>query len=269
MKIGIVGYGYVGRAFKKMIENHYEYWVYDPNTDWDLTQKDVNNCDLAVVCVPTPMAKDGSCDTSIVEETIKWLKTPVILIKSTIPPGTTEYLKKKYKKRIVMSPELIGEGNYFVPIEMDFSKDMKVTPFLVVGGSKKDVNYVMDILVPILGPTKQYMRMTTTEAELMKYVENYFLALKVIFSNEMKEICEAFGADYYRVREGWLADPRVSKFHAIVFPGKEGFSGKCLPKDNNSLLKACESKGYNPTLLKAMLKANKEIRKRHNLLLDY
>ena len=59
-------------------------------------KRSVNHCDLAIICVPTPMSEDGSCDTSEVEGIIKWIKTPLILIKSTIPPGTTERLKKQY-----------------------------------------------------------------------------------------------------------------------------------------------------------------------------
>jgi len=273
-KIAVLGSeGYVGKAFANMISSRYEVVRYDPSLgDKCATKDEVNEAGLAVVCVPTLMSGDEfphRCDTSIVEEVVSWLETPVILIKSTVEPGTTDRLKKKYNKRICMSPEFIGEGKYFIPQEIDFSKRMEVTPFWVVGGDTRDVNYIYDLLVPILGPCKQYLKMTALDAELNKYFENYFLGLKVIFSNEMREICDAFGADYYAVREGWLADPRVGRFHSINFKGREGFSGKCLPKDLNALYRACMDKGYKPTLLRAVLETNNKIRKNHNLPIDY
>jgi len=273
MKIGVVGVGYVGSAVVKMFEKRYEVFKYDPALSDSATKEEINLCDLAVVCVPTEMDKTGEfpfrCDTKIVEETIDWLETPVIMIKSTVEPGTTDRLKEKTGKRIVMSPEYIGEGKYYVPAELDFTTNMEVTPFWILGGDEKDTNYIIDILVPILGPVKTYYSTTAIEAELVKYFENYFLGLKVVFANEMKEIVENLGGNYYKIREGWVLDPRVSKFHSLVFPGKEGFSGKCLPKDLNALYRACKDKGYEPTLLKSVLETNNKIRERHNLPLDY
>lgn len=273
--IAIIGSeGYVGKAFVNMVKDHYKVIKYDPALgDKNSTKEEVNKADLGVVCVPTEMNKKGEfpfgCDTSIVEEVVSWLDTPVILIKSTIAPGTTDKLKKKYDKRICHSPEFIGEGRYFIPQEIDFSKKMEVTPFWIVGGDDKDTNYIYDILVPILGPCKRYIKVTAKESETTKYFENYFLAMKVVFANEMAEICKTLGVDYYRVREGWLADPRIGMFHSINFAGKEGFSGKCLPKDLNALARFCRDNGYIAELLEAVLKTNRNIRKRHNKNIDY
>ena len=99
-KVGIVGYGYVGNAFYNFFKNHYETVIYDPSYILSVSKEEINKCDLAVVCVPTPENDDGSCNTSIVEDTIDWLNTPLILLKSTVEIGTTDRLIKTYNKNI-------------------------------------------------------------------------------------------------------------------------------------------------------------------------
>ena len=166
-KIAIIGAtGKVGQAFTKMIEGYYEPILYSRKLG---TKKNVNSAMLSVVCVPTPMNKndfievDGMRiyrnDYSIVEEVVSWIETPVILIKSTIEPGITDYLSKKYKKRIVMSPEFVGEGKYSVSPRMDFQSDMKKCPWIILGGNKDDCNYIFDFLIPIIGPEKKLYRL--------------------------------------------------------------------------------------------------------------
>ena len=270
-KIAVIGSeGYVGKAFVKMIEDHYDVVRYDPVLKEECASKDeVNATVLSVICVPTPMKKDKSCDTSIVEKVVSWLETPVILIKSAIVPGTTDYLRKKYKKRIVVSPEYISEERYYVTSRMDFRKDIKKCPFLILGGNDEDCNYILDLLVPVLGPEKIYYKVKPIEAEIIKYMENTYFGVKVTFANEMYDICQKFGADWYRVWKGWALDPRVDEMHTAVFPENRGFTGKCLPKDLNALVKASEKAGYTPIMLKAMLKSNREIRKRNGKKPDY
>jgi len=85
MKIGIIGFGYVGKAMYNFFLDKYDVIYYDNNPVISgSTKKEINNCDLGIICVPTPSTENGKCDTSIVEEVIDWLNTPLILIKSTI-----------------------------------------------------------------------------------------------------------------------------------------------------------------------------------------
>lgn len=276
-KIGIIGYGYVGQAFVKMVSGKFETWVINRSeverdrlpegvyfagiSEDEEARKAINQCDLAVVCVPTGSVKeDGSCDTSIVEEVISWLEAPVILIKSTVAPGTTDRLSSEFKKRIVFSPEYVGEGKYHVTPRMDFQTDMVKTPFMICGGNDVDCNYIFDLLLPILGPEKTYYKCSALEAELIKYMENTYFGVKITFAQEMYDIVKAFGADWYKVWQGWALDPRVDVMHTAVFPESRGFSGKCLPKDLNALVMASHKKGYTPKFLMAMLKKNAEIR---------
>lgn len=263
-KIAVIGYGYVGKAFVEMVRERYGVVVYDPEYDlahnfdnvrFSDTIESIEDCFAGVVCVPTPSREDGSCDTSMVEEAIMQLKTELILIKSTIAPGTTDELKKKSSKRIVFSPEYVGESAYYNPY---FNSDMKATPFLIVGGEKKDCNDIIDILLPILGPTKVYYKTTSLNAELIKYMENTYFAIKITFANEMYAICQAAGADWHAVREGWLLDPRVERMHTAVFAEQRGFGGKCFPKDTKALVCVAKKYGYDPAFIEEMIRTNQK-----------
>lgn len=249
--IAIIGFGHVGKSMKVLFPDAL---VYDPNyEEYKNTQSQINStCTLAVICVWTGQNQDGSCDTSIVESSIKWLKTPLILIKSTVEPGTTDRFAKKYKKAICMSPEYFGEFNYWVPQEWT----IKGWPYMIVGGERADTTKVLDYFVPVLGPNKKYYQCSAVEAELIKYMENAYLATKVTFVNEMYEITKTFDANWYKVWEGWVLDPRVERSHTAVFPKKRGFGGKCLSKDIIALVRSAEKNNYSPKFLKEVLKSN-------------
>ncbi|MFA5871607.1 MAG: hypothetical protein WC858_02685 [Parcubacteria group bacterium] len=261
-KVGVVGYGYVGKAVYKFFEDNFEVAFYDPEVDGSATKEEINACDLAVVCVPTPMSESGACDLSIIEEAINWLETPLILIKSTIPPGTTAKLIEKTGKKICFSPEYIGEGGYFVPHwKYPHPKKMKYHNFHIVGGKKETASQIMDYFVRIMGPDAKFFATDSTTAELVKYMENSFIAAKVTFCNEFYGIAKSFGVDYKELRELWLLDERVGRMFTAVFPDKRGFEGKCIPKDVNAIAKAAEDSGYDPRFIKSILENNERIRK--------
>jgi len=278
-QVAIIGYGYVGRAMARIFP---EALIYDPflkDTHVKTsTKKKINKeAQLAIICVPTPMKEDGSCDTSIVEETVKWLETPLILIKSTVPPETTDRLigsslssidldlpmgERCKLKHICFSPEYIGEGNYFVNWnKYPDPKDPRKHDFMIIGGRKPDAVAIQNIFQRKLGPDKFYYLCSAIEAELIKYMENSWGATKVTFCNEFYEICKAFGVSYEKVREGWLLDKRVERMHTAVFPDSRGFGGKCFPKDVNAIVKASEKAGYKPSLLREVLNSNEEFKK--------
>lgn len=256
-KIAIIGaLGHVGLSVSSLFSHNEDYDVVPYDIDFG-TKEEVNKCDIAIVCVPTPEADDETCDISIVEKVVSWLKTPLILIKSTVAPGTTKYLKKKYKKRIVMSPEYYGESRYYQPREWGAFE----WAYMIVGGDKKDCQAVLDIFTPILGPTKSYFITDETTAEIVKYMENIFGAMKVIWANEMYEICQKFDVCYDEARELWAQDCRINRNHTSVFIKNRGFSGKCFPKDLSALIKASEKVGYNPKFLKEIRDSNIRFRR--------
>jgi nucleotide sugar dehydrogenase len=225
-KISIIGHGSVGKAVERFFKDRADIIIYDPGQGCK-SRRRVNGSDLAFVCVPTARLEDGSCDISVVEYTVSWLVSDVIIIKSTIEPGTTDNLFKKYEKPIVFSPEYISESFYHNPIMREIADQ----PYIILGGRDRDCRVVQDILSRFTGPLVEFFTCTALEAELIKYFENVFFAVKVGFANEMMAICDMAGADYYKVRHGWLLDPRINPMHTLAFRFARGFSGKCLPKD--------------------------------------
>ncbi len=251
-KIALVGYGYVGKAMASVFEDAV---IYDIAPEFSANKNKVNNCDIAFVCVPTPCNIDGHCDTSAVEEAVSWLETPLIVIKSTVLPGTTERLRKKFKKGILFSPEHIGETS-FHPY-----KNMRNINFVILGGPKEEASQVAQVYASVMGPAVKYYFTDATTAELSKYMANCFFATKVIFCHQFYKIAEAIGISYEELREVWLADPRISRDHSMVFRDKPGFEGKCLPKDISALINFAQTVSIDANLLKKVLEINQDIRK--------
>lgn len=257
MNIAIIGHGVVGRGMSRLFNQ--DVVVYDPSQGFD-NKEVVNKCDLAIICVPTPAREDGSCDISVVEDVVSWLETPLILIKSTVPPGTCAYLTEKYGKKVNFSPEYMGESSYFTPFwKYPDPTRAETHTFVIVGGP--DASRILEPFMERMSVDTKYMAVTAEEAELTKYMENSFFATKVAFCNEFREIAGKFGVDYKKLRELWLLDSRINPNHTLVFEKKRGFGGKCFPKDIKGIISAAESKGYSPTLLKAVVQSNDEIRK--------
>jgi len=252
-KIAIVGYGYVGKGYHKAFP---EAVIYDRQIK---NRDEVNACDLTIVCVSTPMMEDGRCDTSAIWDVVGWIETPLILIKSTIPPGTVDELKQKTGKRICFSPEYMGEGQYYIsPWKYPDPTNPSYHTFQIIGGDKKDGDEIVGIICEKLGPEKFYYIINAVEAEIIKYMENAWGATKVGFCQEFYDLCQVFGVSYNRVREGFLLDPRVERNHTAVFPTKRKWSGKCWPKDINAIVKRAEEKGYSMDLLKQVIKNNEK-----------
>jgi UDPglucose 6-dehydrogenase len=264
-KIGIVGYGHVGKGLEKFFEDHFEVRIFDTaQTDSKVkyaSKEEMNECDLGIIAVPTPMNSDGSVNLSHVENVLIWLNTPLILIKSTIPPGTTEMFVEKFSKNIAFSPEYMGESSYVTPWWNGIldPKDMKKHHFQILGGKRETTSQILQFFKKVFGPMPQLIQTDSRTAELTKYMENSWGATKVMFCNEFARIAEAFGVDYDELRELGLLDGRIHRMHTAVFKDKRGFNGKCLPKDINGIIKASEDVGYVPELLKEVIRSNKRI----------
>ena len=253
--VAIIGAGHVGKGMQTIFPDAL---MIDPPQGLGLIE-DAADCVLAIVCVPTPMLPDGACDTSIVSEVVEGLASDLILIKSTVEPGTTERLREKSGKRIVFSPEYMGESKYWTPPEYPDPRSPISHGFMILGGSAEDCSAVADMFLPVLGPATRFRFMSSTEAELVKYAENSFFALKVIFANELRRICELTGANYHYVRERWLADPRVGPMHTAAFKRAPGFGGKCLPKDINALAALFRRHRADSKLLDAVIHVNENM----------
>lgn len=267
--IGIVGPGYVGqgvyRLFKDQVQAMYSPSGNSVNEEFKNgrdTKEAINKCDMVVICAPTPMKEDKTCDISKVDEAASWITVDTVLIKSTVKPGTTEMLNKKYGDRFAFSPEYMGEGNYFTPPwKYPDPKDMASHTFQIFGGPRPVTNRIVDIFQRRMGPHVFMAQTDSTTAEVVKYMENSWGGMKVTFANEWYEIAKVHGVDYREVRELWALDSRVEKMHTAVFPDKRGFAGKCFPKDLNAIVKSTEEKGYEPKIMKQVLASNDEFNK--------
>lgn len=296
-KIGIIGYGYVGKAMANLFQDNYDVVVYDvvnesgcgmpsvsnkhrilygdelrtkipkvgaghmlmvPVEPSDGVQKmrdEINTCDLAVICVPTPRREDGRCDVQYVHQVMEWLNVTDILLKSTVDVGVTDSLCMKYGKRVVFSPEYCGESTYWTPYA--FHTDIKETPFFIFGGHKYDCSRMIDYFMPVCGPTKKYNITDARTAEMVKYMENTFFATKIAYCYEISEVCAKLGVDYNTARELWLLDPRINPMHTAVFDSNDRpFGGKCLPKDLSALVTRAREVGYEAKLLQEVLDTN-------------
>jgi UDPglucose 6-dehydrogenase len=258
MNIGIIGQGYVGTAIKIGFKEHYNVETYDK---FDLakstrsTIKDiVDRTDIIFVCVPTPMRKDGTCYTGIVEEVIREINETadgqIIVIKSTIPPGTTDRINKEYtRSTVIFNPEFLTEAN--------FLEDFKNQSRIILGGDRKGTNKLRQVYSKVF-PHATIVKTGSKTAEMVKYFINCFLATKVSFANEMYSVCEQVGIDYDKVVEYATYDERLGKSHWAV-PGPDedfGFGGHCLPKDLSAIINEFKTYG----LLESVEQVNDQVR---------
>ena len=263
MKIGIIGQGYVGSAIKVGFEPFYELETYDKyNVDKSSCSLDklVNICDVIFVCVPTPMDEDGSCNTDIVEGVIDdihklTLEDKIVVIKSTVSPGTTDRLNKKYKKiSVIFNPEFLTEAN--------FIEDFKNQTRIILGGTRKGTNKLRQIYGYVF-PKAHIIKTGSKTAEMVKYMTNTYLATKVSFANEIYQVCEKLKIDYDKVVEYATLDERLGYSHWSV-PGHDedfGFGGHCLPKDLEALISLADHFDLDVDVLRAVRYTNDKVRK--------
>lgn len=246
--VGIIGYGWVGKAAHKLFPQAVIY-----SKEFENSKKYVNECDVAFIGVPTPNIGEGKLDTSIVEECVAWCEADLIVIRSTVNPGTTDYLAKKYKKRIVMQPEYLGETPNHPLL------DTKNTPFLILGGDKKDTRKLIELYATVYNANTSIRQVTALEAEIIKLSENRAIVFKVAQAQELYDVCELAGVDYYTIREAvYNDDPRFNMWWSFIFPDNRGFNSKCVPKDIYAWCAWAESCGYKPTITREILRKNKE-----------
>ena len=256
--IGIIGQGFVGNAVYQKFKNHFRVDTFDidPSKSNATYEKVIQNR-IIFVCLPTPMNPDGSCNTSIVEgeiEKLDKLGNYTIVVKSTIIPGTTKPWNKKYNSDIIFNPEFLTEKNAV--------KDFENQKHIVLGGPKKATEKIKNIFAVVFEKAK-ISCVDETEAELLKYYLNTFLAVKVSFANEMYQLSEKLGVNYDNLLSMVLEDERIGKTHLKV-PGHDGdfgYGGHCFPKDTKALIKLTDEFGIVNHVLNAAEATNREVRK--------
>ena len=267
-RIGIVGFGIVGQALafgfsQKDIASKYTIKYHDKYKESPSLEEVVRDSEFIFICLPTPMKQDESgIDLSILDEMIDQTTKftngtdKIIVIKSTIVPGTTKKFESKYpKSNFAFNPEFLTEANYLA----DFINADRT----VVGANNDLTSRKVIALFRQRFPTQKIFQTDTTTAEMIKYMANAFLATKVMFANEMFDICNSLGVKYEEVKSMAAADRRIGDSHLNVTTAR-GFGGKCLPKDLVALIGSAKDLKIEPKLLRTVWALNKEVRKVHD-----
>jgi len=261
-KIGIIGNGFVGNSVAFGFSPTHEVRIHDKDPKKNLnTIEEVLECDYVFVCVPTPMNPDGSINLDIVHKAlqeiefyIKWNKDNILILKSTMIPGTVEALQYKYPTlNIVFNPEFLTERT----AKLDFLTQARI----ILGGDKRHTTKVKQLFEERF--MHSYVIETdTTTAEMVKYMNNVFFASKVSIMNEFKQVCDSVGADWGVALKGFTADGRIGDSHLNVPgpDGKMGFGGSCFPKDINAFISLAESYDVDVHTIKGAWATNLEVR---------
>ena len=263
--IGIIGQGFVGNAVYQKFKKYYD--VVTNDLDETKSTATLTNlvmiCDTIFLCLPTPMKKNGECDLSICENVLSEIDLLVdnleqlrtIVIKSTIPPGTTDNWNQKYDSlNIVFNPEFLTERN---AVE-DFENQDRI----ILGGPRPTTTELKQLFSKVF-PSAHIIKTDSTHAEMVKYLTNTFLATKVSFANEMYSLCNQLNVDYDKVVEYATLDDRLGKSHWNV-PGPDGdfgFGGHCFPKDLAAILHLSEELNTMNNVLCAVQETNNNVRK--------
>ena len=266
-KVGIIGQGFVGSAIREGLKQYFEIETFDLDSSKNPTCSSVGTVvhrvdEIVFVCLPTPMKKNGRCDTSIVESVISDIndaskrsgKRMIAVIKSTVEPGTTDRLNARYENiDIIFNPEFLTEANSF--------EDFKNQNRIILGGPRPATGKVKTMFRKAF-PKIPIVKTGATTAETVKYFINCFLSTKVSFANEMKQLCDSIGIDFDKVVEYALYDNRIGRSHLSV-PGPDGslgFGGHCFPKDLNAMIHMASENGVIPRILRATWDKNIEVR---------
>lgn len=249
----IVGWGHVGQAIGKYFP---EAWNVDVDgsirkasgiADWNAPEI----FDIGFYCVPTPACPTGECDLFYLAQAVdSWHgRAKAWCIKSTVEIGTTAKIE-----RACFSPEFYGEtlGHTFSSLRRD--------PFVILGGPPEITKIFATAWSTVLTAEARIFQTDPWTAELMKLMENSFLATKVSFCNAFYDLAEAAGVDWNELRELWLLDPRVGRSHTFVYPENRGFGGKCLPKDIANLCRWARKEGTPSGFMEFILEYNQAIR---------
>ena len=267
-KFGIFGQGFVGNSIKEGFKDYATVLTYDKYRE-DLSnatpEEIVKECDIIFSCVPTPMdAETGEASTHIVEEVITSIdqlatqlgKQPTIIIKSTVPPGTTSFMNKYRASNcnVIFNPEFLTEANAV--------EDFKNQDKIILGADDQiDVKPVID-LFQVAFPKVPVTVVGSVEAEMMKYVINNFLSVKVSFLNEVYDICQAGDINYDTVARLAKMDERMGSSHWMV-PGPDGdrgWGGHCFPKDLQAIRYVASQLEVKTPVLDGTWKTNDRVR---------
>lgn len=245
----IAGYGYVGKAVYEAFKDHITTEIVDPqhNTNKISDFKPT----YLIVAVSTPQADSGECDMSNVFDVVSQTDTNCsILIKSTISLEGWQELKQQFPNhKITFSPEFLRAKTA--------TEDFLNQDAVYFGGDEVD-DWIDFFCLQFANVN--YFRRTPEELILAKYFRNSFLATKVTFFNQVYDLCEQLGIDYANVKDCVTRDERIGTSHSEVTE-ERGYSGHCLPKDTQAIVKTAQQHDVDLSLINEAIKYNQKIKK--------
>jgi len=225
------------------------------------------DADVIFICVGTPSGDDGSADLQYVfgvaddiaaalNEMGPAAKPKVVVVKSTVPVGTTHAVRDRIRARtkvpfhIANNPEFLKEGAAIG----DFLKPDRI----ICGVEHEDVGELMrELYEPFVRQGNPIFVLDVRSSEMVKYASNAMLACKISFINEIANLCEHYGADVRSVREGMCADRRIG--NQFLYPGL-GYGGSCFPKDTLAVVGMGRAVGFDAKLNRAVHEVNQDQR---------
>ena len=254
-KVGIVGNGFVGEAIAFAFSTSTEIRIYDKIKEKSTHSiNKIYECDFVFVCVPTPMYENGEQDLTYIEDVFNNAqKGPIYIIKSTVIPGTTKKMLSQYDLDIIFSPEFLTERTAKLDV---------MTQSRIIFGGDKELTKKVRKLFDIRFMNKHFIETDSTTAELVKYMNNSFLATKISIMNEFKLLCDKINGNWQDALNGFASDGRIGDSHLHVpgHDGKLGYGGTCFPKDVNSLLFFAKSLNIELNSIEGGWKTNLSVR---------
>lgn len=216
IKIGIVGCGVIGGVLVKWIKKYNEncdIFISDPPKG---LHDDLSKSDIIFIGIHIPTESNGTQDLSVLGDILKSIPNVPVFIRTTLLPGTCDHLSQMYNKRIYFMPEFLTERSAY--------EDFCTQPMIFTG----EIELLKRVFI-----NKEYLQMTSKEAELVKYAHNVFGALKVTYFNGIYHIAKLLNCNYNLIRKGILLSGYINDVHTQVPgpDGKFGYGGKCFPKD--------------------------------------
>ena len=264
MKIAIIGIGFVGKSLLNGFKDSVELIKIDPALGTSIKDLKQFKPDSIFICVPTPMNNDLSQDISIIKSVIadinKLNLNALIVLKSTVLPNYVIEIERSVS-RFVYNPEFLREKHA--------NEDFINSKLIVFGGNKTHTSELANIYkIHTKCKCKDYVHTDAVAASFIKYTINSFLAMKVSFFNELKDLF-----DKSDTHESWLnfidslsKDTRIGHSHMQV-PGPDGrygFGGACLPKDSNAFLKYSIEQKNKLNILNEVININNIVRSQYN-----
>ncbi len=241
---GILGYGYVGRGTHLGLLDNQPVSIHDTNLGTQRTN--LKDCQVVFVCIPTSTDNDIDVLVSEIESLIKQNPKVQIVIRSTLPLGTSKMIEERLGAGIIYIPEFLRERFW--------EEDCKRRPLIIGHNQSK---------IPEWLGNESYVECSLTEAELIKMFSNSFAVMRIAFANLFYDLSQAHGSDYDKIKKAYFQVAHDQTYMEVPgHDGTRGFGGKCLPKDLDFLIDSLDQKDLDSGWFKNIRDLNKKWQKK-------